>query len=128
MPTEFRVVLDNRPGALAELGEALGAAGVNIEALLALATGDEGAVHLVTADEDHTRRVLDAGGFRHTAREVLVVSILNEPGALGDVARVMAEAHINIDVVYVTINGNVVLGVDDLKGALQVASGMAVAV
>jgi hypothetical protein len=45
---------------------------------------------------------------------------------LGDVALVMSRAGINIDSVYVTTRGYVVLGVDDLVGATQVASGMAV--
>jgi hypothetical protein len=45
---------------------------------------------------------------------------------LGDVALVMAEAAINIDSIYVSAVGHVVLGVDDLDGAIQVAGGMAV--
>ncbi|HXV64271.1 MAG TPA: hypothetical protein VEK15_26465 [Vicinamibacteria bacterium] len=45
---------------------------------------------------------------------------------LGDVALVMSEAGINIDSVYVTTKGHVVLGVDDVPGAIQVAGGMAV--
>jgi hypothetical protein len=45
---------------------------------------------------------------------------------LGDVALVMARAGINIDSVYVTTRGCVILGVDDLNGAIQVAGGMAV--
>ena len=53
---------------------------------------------------------------------------LDEPGMLGDVALVMAKAEINIDAVYVTTRGHVVLGVDDLAGATQVAGGMAVMV
>jgi len=39
---------------------------------------------------------------------------------------VMTSAGINIDSVYVTTAGHVVLAVDDLKGALQVAEGMTV--
>jgi hypothetical protein len=57
---------------------------------------------------------------------VLVVRVLDEPGALGQVALVMARAGINIDTVYVTTRGHVVLGVDDLAGATAVAAGMAV--
>jgi hypothetical protein len=57
---------------------------------------------------------------------VLIVKVLDEPGMLGDVALVMAHAGINIDAVYVTTRGHVVLGVDDLLGAAQVAGGMAV--
>ena len=57
---------------------------------------------------------------------VLIVRVLDEPGTLGDVAVVMSQAGINIDSVYVTTRGYVVLGVDDLVGATQVAGGMAV--
>jgi hypothetical protein len=38
----------------------------------------------------------------------------------------MSKAEVNIDSVYVTMRGHVVLGVDDLQGATQVAGGMAV--
>jgi hypothetical protein len=38
----------------------------------------------------------------------------------------MAHAGINIDAVYVTTRGHVVLGVDDLDGAIHVAGGLAV--
>jgi hypothetical protein len=57
---------------------------------------------------------------------VLIVEVLDEPGMLGDVALVMSEAAINIDSIYVSAVGHVVLGVDDLDGAIQVARGMAV--
>ena len=52
--------------------------------------------------------------------------LLDEPGMLGDVALVMSRAGINIDSVYITTHGHIVLGVDDLDGAIQVACGMAV--
>jgi hypothetical protein len=44
----------------------------------------------------------------------------------GDVALVMSKAGINIDSVYVTTKGHIVLGVDDMAGAIQIAGGMAV--
>ena len=53
---------------------------------------------------------------------------LHEAGTVGDVARVRAEAGVNIESAYVTVGGNVVLSVDDLAGAMQVASGMAVTI
>ena len=52
--------------------------------------------------------------------------VLDEPGTLGDVGLVMAKAGINIDSIYVTTHGHLVLGVDDLAGAIHVAGGMAV--
>lgn len=128
MATEFRVILRDAPGQLAELGQALGDARVNIEAILAIAREGEGLVRFVADDAARARHALDSGGFRHTVSEVLVVRVLDEPGALGEVALVMAKAGINIDAAYVTTRGHVVLGVDDLRGAIQVAGGMAVMV
>jgi hypothetical protein len=123
---EFTVILPDQPGNLARLGRALGDARVNIEAFQAYTANGEGVVRFVPADSVGAARALDAGGFRHTSREVLVVDVLDQPGALGDVALVMATAGINIDAAYVTTRGHVVLGVDDLAGAVQVAGGMAV--
>jgi hypothetical protein len=83
-------------------------------------------VHVVADDADRAAHVLAAAGVPSRRREVLVVRVLDEPGMLGDVALVMSRAGINIDSVYVTTRGHIVLGVDDLDGAIQVAGGMAV--
>jgi hypothetical protein len=56
---------------------------------------------------------------------VLVVRVLDEPGMLGDVALVVSRAGINIDSAYVTTRLHMVLGVEDLDGAIHVAQGMA---
>jgi hypothetical protein len=126
MVIEFDVVIEDRPGTLARLGGALGDARVNIEAIHGMSREGKGFVHFVPNDPDRGARALDAAGIAYTRREVLVVKVLDEPGMLGDLALVMAQADINIDSVYVTTRGHVVLGVDDLDGAIQVAGGMAV--
>jgi hypothetical protein len=126
MATEFTVVLDDTPGMLARLGGALGDAGVNIEAIQGMSGERKSRVQFVPNDPERARRALDDAGIPHTTREVLIVKVLDEPGTLGDVALVMARAGINIDSVYVTTRGLVVLGVDDLNGAVHVAGGMAV--
>lgn len=128
MATEFTVILADAPGGLARLGQALGDARVNIEAIQGITRGGEGLVRFVPDSRARAARALEAAGFSHTTREVLVVRVLDEPGALGEVALVMATAGINIDSVYVTARGYVVLGVDDLAGAIHVAAGMAVMV
>ena len=126
MATEFTVILDDVPGSLARLGEVLGDAGVNIEAIHGRSREGRGFVDFIPSDVDRAARALEAAGIAHGRREVLIVRVLDEPGALGEVALVMARANINIDSVYVTTRGLVVLGVDDLDGAIQVAGGMAV--
>jgi hypothetical protein len=126
MATEFQVSLPDRPGTLARLGRVLGDAGINIEAIHGTGYGDTATVRFIPSDGDAAARALDRDRIPYTTREVLVVKVLDEPGTLGEVALVMSEAGINIDSVYVTTRGHVVLGVDDLAGATQVAGGMAV--
>jgi hypothetical protein len=126
MATELTVALADRPGTLARLGSVLGDARVNIEAIQGTTRGDGGVVQFVPRDPARAAQALDAAGIAYTRREVVVVRVLDEPGMLGDVALVMATAGINIDSVYVTTRGHIVLGVDDLDGAIQVAGGMAV--
>jgi hypothetical protein len=126
MVIEFKVFVDDRPGTLARLGKALGDARVNIEAIQGMSGEGRGRVQFVPNDPDRAAAGLDGAGIAYTKREVLIVKVLDEPGMLGDVALVMAQAGINIDSVYVTTHGHVVLGVDDLAGAIQVAAGMAV--
>ena len=129
MAVEFKVTLQDTPGTpgtLAGLGALLGDAGVNIEAIQGASREGRGFIQFVPNDPDNAARALDAAGIAHSRREVLVVRVLDEPGMLGDVALVMSKAGINIDSVYVTTHGYIVLGVDDLAGATQVAAGMAV--
>ena len=126
MAIELQVMLENKPGELARLGAVLGDAEVNIEAIHGFSLDGKGIVQFVPNQPDQAGRALEAQGIAYTRRDVLVVKVLDEPGMLGDVALVMSEAGINIDSVYLTAAGHVVLGVDDLDGAIQVAGGMAV--
>jgi hypothetical protein len=126
MAIEFTVILENRPGTLARLGIVLGDAMVNIEAIHGNTRENSAIVQFVANEQDKAARALDAAGIGYSRREVLIVRVLDEPGTLGDLAVVMSQAGINIDAVYVTTRGYVVLGVDDLAGATQVAGGLAV--
>ena len=127
MASEFKVILEDMPGTLARLCGVLGDAGVNIEAIQGMSReGRESIVRFVPRDPDNVAHALDAAGIAYSKREVLIVKLLDEPSTLGDVALIMSKAGINIDSVYVTTRGHVVLGVDDLVGAIQVAGGMAV--
>jgi hypothetical protein len=126
MAIEFEVTLQNQPGSLARLAAVLGDAEVNIEAIQGRSGKIESVVHFITDDPDHTEHVLEQAHVPHSRREVVIVKVLDQPGMLGDVALVMSEAGINIESVYVTTRGQVVLAVDDVQGAIQVAGGMAV--
>jgi hypothetical protein len=123
--TEFTVILEDKPGTLARLGIVLGDAMVNIEAIHGTSRENSSIVQFVPNDQGKAARALDRAGIAHSTREVLILRALDEPGTLGDVGLVISQADINIDSVYLTTRGHVVLGVDDLVGATQVAAGMA---
>jgi hypothetical protein len=115
--------LADRPGALAELGEALGRAGVSIEGGGAFADGGRGLAHFLVADAAAARRALAGTGIEVVAeREVLVQRLDQEqPGQLGRICRRMAEAAVNIEVLYSDHQNRLVLVVDDLERGRQVS-------
>jgi hypothetical protein len=123
MAYDVTVILDDRPGQLARLGEVAGAAGVNIEGFAAFTGEGKGAMHVLVADEalEALRDACNSAGMPVAEeREVFVVSVANEPGALGEVARRLAGANVNIDLAYTTFGGvRLVFGTDDVRSARE---------
>jgi hypothetical protein len=121
MPIDLTVILADRPGELARLGEVTGAAGVNIRGLAAFTGEGRGVIHVLVDDDAVTRAVeeLEAAGMGVAdEREVLVVDIVDRPGSLGELARELAEANVNVDLAYTTFGGvKIVIATDDLDNA-----------
>lgn len=126
MPTNLTVVLRDEPGQLATLGGATGAAGVNIQGMCAFTGEGRGIIHLLIADDAVQRAVaaLEAVGMGIAdQREVLVVDVSDRPGSLGELAREMAEAGVNIELLYTTFGGvKVVIATDDMDNAIGALS------
>jgi hypothetical protein len=119
--TDVTVILTDRPGELARLGEVAGEAGLNIQGLAAATGEGKGVVHLLI-DDDVVSRCRDAfeqaGIGIADEREVLVVDVEDKPGTLGELTRRLAEANVNIDLAYTTFGGvRVVIATDDLQSA-----------
>ena len=122
--TQFSLLLENRPGSLAETCSALAAKAVNIEAIMAADVRGWGTVRLVVNHEETARKVLEGMGLKFTEEKVLAVRLSDRPGALGRVTRKLAEHNVNIDYVYGSIEKGspkalIVLAVSDLKKAVQ---------
>ena len=118
---DLTVILENRPGALADMGEALGKNGINMEGLCGFPLKGEGIVHILVEEETTAQYVLESAGFEVRAiREVLVLDIGNvvgKPGTGGKLARNIGNVGINIDLIYLAENNRIVLGVDNLEKA-----------
>jgi hypothetical protein len=113
---DLTIALDNRPGALAEMGDALGRAGVSIEGGGAWVVSGQGVAHFLFEDGTNARRALEAAGIRVLEEREVLVQRLNqaEPGQLGKISRRMAEAGVNIEALYSDHDHQLILVVDDI--------------
>ena len=115
MAKDLYLTLEDKPGQAARLGEALGNAGVNIEGFSGYAREGRGILHLLVEDPDAARRALEGAGFDvQDERDVVVVDIEDRPGALGVVARRIANADVSLNLGYLATNTRLVLGADDI--------------
>ncbi len=112
---DLAIDLENRPGALAKMGETLGRAGVSIEGGGAWVVHGRGIGHFLFTDGAAARKALEAAGIRVLEeRDVLVQRLRPDvPGQLGLLARRMAAAGVNIEVVYSDHDHQLILVVDD---------------
>jgi hypothetical protein len=128
---DLTIALEHRPGALADMGDALGRAAISIEGGGAFAVHGpfavpgQGVAHFLFHDGEAARRALEAAGIRVLQqREVLTQRLRqDQPGQLGNLARRMAEAGVNIEVLYSDHEQQLILVVDDIeKGRLVSAA------
>ncbi len=122
MAKDLTVILKNVPGTFASMGEALGEAGINIDGVCGFPAEGEGVAHVLVEDAAGARSALEGAGHEVRAeREVVVADLEDKPGELGGVCRKMANAGVNLDLIYLDHRGRLVLGPDDLdkaRGAL----------
>jgi hypothetical protein len=116
---DLSITLEDRPGRLADLGEATGKAGINIEGMCAATGAGRAEVHVLVDDAAAAREALGSAGIEVDAEsDVLVIDVEDRPGTMGEVARKLAEAGVNIGLAYSTFGGvKLVVGVDDLDRA-----------
>jgi hypothetical protein len=121
--TDLTIRMENRPGALAAMGEALGQAGVSVRGGGVFADGATAIAHYLVEDGAAAAAVLRVAGIRVEAlREVPILRLRQAfPGQLGLIARRMAEAGVNIEVQYSDHDNQLILVVDDPIRAAQVA-------
>jgi hypothetical protein len=115
--TVFRFTLEDRPGELARVAEALGGAGVNIEGLCGVGVEGKGVICLVVEDAAGARSALQGAGVAIEAEsEAIVLDVAadaDRPGAAAEIARKVADAGVNIEVACVATHDRLVLATSD---------------
>ncbi len=118
MASDLTIILEDRPGTLADMGEALGNAGINIEGWCGFRSEGKGIIHILVEDAVAASRVLVQAGLEvRGERQVLVLEAEDRPGVIGDVCRRIANAGANVDLIYTATNTRLVIGADDVDKA-----------
>ena len=119
MPTDLTLILHDQPGELARVGEVAGSAGIHIRGMAAFTGEGRGVVHVLIDDGEVERAVAAFKGERlklADQREVLVVDLNDRPGSLGELARELAEANVNVELAYPTFTeAQLVIATDDMR-------------
>lgn len=121
MSKDLVIIPDDEPGVVARLGETLGEAGINIEAISAFTGQGKGIVHLLVDKADEALQVLRGAGFDvKAAREVAIVALPDEPGHLGRACRKLADAGVNIEQAYIAGGSRLVVVAQDIDRAREI--------
>jgi hypothetical protein len=97
------ISIENSPGRLCEVTEALGKAGINLRALNLVDTGAFGQLRLLVSDVNKARRILMKMQIPAFVNEVVAAEIADKPGSLAEVLRPLRDANINVIFMYAFI-------------------------
>ncbi|MCF6221421.1 MAG: amino acid-binding protein [Robiginitomaculum sp.] len=120
---DLEIHLDNRPGALADMGNVLGAAGISVEGGGAWVVDNKGIAHFLVKDGKAAQEILKSGGINViVCRQVLVQRLKQDvPGQLGLLTKLMAQAGVNIEVLYSDHDHQLILVVDNYEAGKAVS-------
>jgi len=118
MAKDLTVILEDRPGTLADVGEVLGKAGINIDGLCGFPCEGRGVLHILVQDAVGARRALEGAGLEVAEeRDIMVLEVSDRPGAFGEVTRKIASAGVNVDLAYLATGARLAIGADDVEKA-----------
>jgi len=122
---QLAIFLENRPGTLARVCDALAEAKINIYAITTSDTVDHSVIRMVVSDPRKALLLFEEHGTLVVEDDVLMVDGDNKPGSLAKIAHRLAAAKINIEYCYCATSpdakkGLLVLRASDAHRALKV--------
>lgn len=122
---QLALFLENRPGTLARVCDALSKEKINIYAISVSDTVDHSVVRMVLSDPRKALHLFEEHGTLVVEDDVLMIDGDNKPGSLAKIAHKLADAKVNIEYAYCATsphskNGLLILRVSDAKKALKV--------
>jgi hypothetical protein len=122
---QLAVFVDNHPGVLARLCDALSEAQINIYAISTSDTVDHIVIRMVVSNTAKALQLFEERGTLVVTTDVLMLDGDNRPGSLATIAHTLADAKVNIDYAYCAthpkaLKGLLILRVSDPRKALKV--------
>jgi len=122
---QLAIFLENRPGMLARVCDALAEAKINIYAITTSDTVDHSVIRMVVSDPRKALLLFEEHGTLVVEDDVLMVDGDNKPGSLAQIAHRLSAAKINIEYCYSATSpdakkGLLILRASDAKKALKV--------
>ena len=123
--TQLALFLDNRPGTLARVCDALSAAKINIYAISTSDTVDHSVVRMIVSNTRKALLLFEEHGTLVVESEVLLIDGDNKPGSLAKIAHKLAGTKINIEYCYCATppdarKGLMIMRVSDARKALKI--------
>ena len=120
---DLEITLENRPGALAQLGETLGRHHISLAGGGVFYNGERAIAHFLVAEGEKAKRVLDEAGMEGAQLHPVLVQKLRQdvPGQLGEFCRRLASANVNILTQYSDHDHQLILVVDDYEQARKIS-------
>lgn len=94
---QLTVLVDDKVGLLANISYLLGRSRVNIESISVASVGGKAIITLMVKDTRRTKEILEVNGYRCLEADSLVVKLVNRPGELAKMTRVLADNKINME-------------------------------
>lgn len=121
---QLSVFIENKPGQLKDVCEALAAANLNIQTLTLADTKEFGILRMILHDWERARSVLEQAGFVANIAEVLALEVSDRPGGLAEILSIIDEAGLNVEYMYAFTFGRqnkavLIFRFDDADAALE---------
>ncbi len=122
---QLSLFLENKPGTLAAVCDALAEQKINIYALSVSDAVDHAVIRIVVSDPQKAIHMLGEHGVMVVEREVLMIEGRSQPGELAEIAKILSTHKVNIEYAYTATppnarKGVVILRVDNMTRASRI--------
>ncbi|MCK4319043.1 ACT domain-containing protein [Candidatus Micrarchaeota archaeon] len=95
------VVVENKPGALADISYILGKNRMNIESISVVSLGKKAVMTLIVKNADKVEKILKQNNYKISSTNTLFLRLIDKPGALAEITKVLSDEKVNLKDVHI---------------------------